>query len=535
MQDENQTDEAETLDTNTDQCEGYLELLNSHLSSHDEDDEIDWSEDEKDHFFAALSSYSVLRPDLIAEAIGTKNVAQVCVYLSVLEAATRDCDAEPPRSNLDIAMEVPDEWLEVEEEQAAFFRDIELAWRRDMSSQDQDISEPARENVNMTNMRTDALRNLSIDHLKVIDKMLRNDGAQTGTPTSPATDMESQVVAELSPAERRRMHKRLHMRRKRAEMAGTGVVTDAQRLQRGRKRKIAHAPSSSRAPSQSASDRANSDESGEEKSADDARPKKRQRKRGLTREQKVVANFSQLGIDAGVVHDLKLDSLHLHPLGRLIALYQEAFSPAEAPVTAISPDTIRLLDAVILDFVTQVIHRAIILREQELLLKRRTKAWHDDNKDISPDIIARATAMLGYPTSKAQAFEHLCGEDDCSADDQVLSEQLDDDPEGRSEGADDRDDGLVLPLQSISPLSHLELFPSLIRLPMRCFESTETLMPVETDEELLNEELTEEDELDEQDQVSEKIHLDELWAAHKQSIAACGLEDNATTHGQKTD
>ncbi|KAJ3997568.1 hypothetical protein F5050DRAFT_1806718 [Lentinula boryana] len=522
--DENQTDEAETLDTNADQCEEYLELLNPHLFAHDEDDEIDWSEDEKDRFFAALSSYSVLRPDLIAEAIGTKNVAQVCVYLSVLEAATRNCDAEPPRSNLDIAMEVPDEWLEVEEEQAAFFRDIELAWRRDILFQDQEISEPSLENVNMTDMRTDALRNLSIDHLKVIDKILRNDGAQTGTPTSPATDVKFQVVAELSPAERRRLQKRLHMRRKRAEMAGTGVVTDAQRLQRGRKRKIAQAPSSSRAAGQFASDRTNSDESGEEESADDARPKKRQRKRGLTREQKVVANFSQLGIDAGVFHELKLDLLHLHPLGRLIALYQEAFSPAEAPVTAISSDTIRLLDAVILDFVTQVIHHAIILREQELLLKGRTKAWRDDNKDISPDIIARATVMLGYPTTKAQAFEHLCGEDDCSADDQILAEQLDD-------GADDRDDGPVLPLQSSGPVSHLELFPPLIRLPMRCFESTEALMPMETDEELLNEVLTEEEELDDQDQVSEKIHLDELWAAHKQSIAACSLEDNATTHG----
>ncbi|KAH6914009.1 hypothetical protein BKA70DRAFT_1260157 [Coprinopsis sp. MPI-PUGE-AT-0042] len=46
---------------------------------------VSWTAQEKSVFFKALRSHSRLRPDLIAECIGTKGVAQVCSYLDYLE------------------------------------------------------------------------------------------------------------------------------------------------------------------------------------------------------------------------------------------------------------------------------------------------------------------------------------------------------------------------------------------------------------------------------------------------------------------
>ena len=46
---------------------------------------ICWTTEEKDRFFHALSVHSRLRPDLIAEDIGTKSLAAVCAYIDMLE------------------------------------------------------------------------------------------------------------------------------------------------------------------------------------------------------------------------------------------------------------------------------------------------------------------------------------------------------------------------------------------------------------------------------------------------------------------
>ncbi|KAH7873113.1 uncharacterized protein C8R40DRAFT_1071095 [Lentinula edodes] len=204
-------------------------------------------------------------------------------------------------------MEVTDEWLEAEEEQAAFLRDIDLAWGTDLGSQDHDTSEPA--DANSTSMRNDVLKIFTVDHCKVIDKIFRQEETSSGIPSLPVPETEPEWTAEVSPAERRRLKKRLHMRHKRAEIAGTDIVTDTQRLQCGRKRKAVGSPPYT--PSQVNSD-------SEEGSEFEDRHKKRQRKRGLTREQKVLETFIDLEIDAAVRHNQGLDLFHLHPLGRLL-------------------------------------------------------------------------------------------------------------------------------------------------------------------------------------------------------------------------
>lgn len=85
--------------------------------------------EEKDKFFHALSVHSRMRPDLIAEEIGTKTLADVLGYLDMLEDSVRNPGNVASSSGLKfvpllrkdfpIAHEISEEWLEFEDEQAA--------------------------------------------------------------------------------------------------------------------------------------------------------------------------------------------------------------------------------------------------------------------------------------------------------------------------------------------------------------------------------------------------------------------------------
>ncbi|KAH7911334.1 hypothetical protein BJ138DRAFT_1113324 [Hygrophoropsis aurantiaca] len=113
--------------------------LNGSLSSSaplDESDHIvwrsstvSWSQSEQNLFFRGLSVYSRWRPDLIAAAVKTKNISEVCEYLCVLEEATRTEEGEGSAAMMhEAAMEVSDEWVEAEERMASELARQEDDW-----------------------------------------------------------------------------------------------------------------------------------------------------------------------------------------------------------------------------------------------------------------------------------------------------------------------------------------------------------------------------------------------------------------------
>ncbi|KAI0688464.1 hypothetical protein BC835DRAFT_1511876 [Cytidiella melzeri] len=128
--------EAEPGDT-PEQISRYLGHLHEHISQvqqhiagHDQVRALPpslyapysyWKSEEKGRFFHALAVHSRFRPDLIAEHIGTKTFADVCLYLNMLEEALHSSDdittstglkfAPVPRKDLPAAYEVSDEWL----------------------------------------------------------------------------------------------------------------------------------------------------------------------------------------------------------------------------------------------------------------------------------------------------------------------------------------------------------------------------------------------------------------------------------------
>jgi hypothetical protein len=74
-----------------------------------------WSSEEKHRFFLGLNRFSRLRPDLIADTVGSKTTAEVCEYLSLLARASHERGPVPKlRKNLPAAREVSDDWVSYE-------------------------------------------------------------------------------------------------------------------------------------------------------------------------------------------------------------------------------------------------------------------------------------------------------------------------------------------------------------------------------------------------------------------------------------
>ncbi|KAK0212664.1 hypothetical protein DFS33DRAFT_1449480 [Desarmillaria ectypa] len=78
-----------------------------------------WTPSEKDIFFHALSIYSTLRPDLIAARLAHKSVVDVCVYIDLLAAASAKDQNRVSRRDLNISMEVSEDWIRLEEVEGA--------------------------------------------------------------------------------------------------------------------------------------------------------------------------------------------------------------------------------------------------------------------------------------------------------------------------------------------------------------------------------------------------------------------------------
>lgn len=247
-----------------------------------------------------------------------------------------------------------------------------------------------------------------------------------------------------------------------------------------------------------------------------------------------TAKFKQLlderGVNAAFLRQVDLGLLNVSPLGRLMKMYKSAYEgPTDHPTvnTTIAADTFRLLHAIIVDFTTDVIHRSIVYREQDNLLKANKKVWKGDKHDVLPQHIKYALHMMGMPyllnlepssegdedaidagkdknelTTESESLSNEAGKKAVEEDDE------EEDSVGDSEGSigwDEQEDSMTLRL-------YHEMNPAVIRLPSHLDSSSEDiLMSSDTDEELLMEELEEEFDLDEQDALLEHRYEQDLW------------------------
>ncbi|KAK0195587.1 hypothetical protein F5146DRAFT_1026226 [Armillaria mellea] len=395
--------------------------------------------------------------------------------------------------------------------------------------------------------------------------------SQTAPSPSPPNHEPTPDLSQLSPKSRRRLQKRLYMRRKRAEVNGGEVVHNIGKLRPGRKQK----PMLPKKRKKTTAEEKLSNEyiqSGEEicddeearmqlSEKDHATPTQERdvscgpstqtlgntrcavevdtrvpeaefhhrRASGKTEAAKFKQLLEERGVDATFLHQIDLGLLNVSPLGRLMKMYKSAYEPTDHPTvnTSISADTFRLLHAIIVEFTTNVIHRSIVYREQDNLLKANKKVWKDDKHDILPQHIKYALHMMGMPhlLNSERSFEGdenavdagkegnepTSDSESSSTEAAEKNEEEDDKEEGTnsdSEGSigwDEQVDSVALPL-------HREMNPAIVRLSSELDSSSEDIfMSFDTDEELLMEELEEEADLDEQDTLLEQRYQQDLW------------------------
>lgn len=327
-----------------------------------------WSSHEKDLFFHALCIHSRLRPDLVAECVKTKSIADVCDYMRLLDEYLLETDnrgARVERRQIPAAMEVSPKWIQFEEDKAAEILTAEPSWdieahnhRReaDLTIQQRFLRGKARNDLEDRQAelweKEDSLRSLDDHDLIALGFILRDaeagenaseiasrsrqSAAPQNVPTlvhadeamidpelskisrppsphvpatpsraaSPSPD-SSTIPVDLSPGSRRRFQKRLYMRRKRAQAAGREVDEDTLRLKPGRQAKKIK-------PSPHAMD------------IDDAEDVEYRHPNpsGKTVAYKTLTKFSDLKVDANMLSELGLDLFHLGTLPKLMKYVQ---------------------------------------------------------------------------------------------------------------------------------------------------------------------------------------------------------------------
>ncbi|KAF8435173.1 hypothetical protein L210DRAFT_885292, partial [Boletus edulis BED1] len=230
------------------------------------------------------------------------------------------------------------------------------------------------------------------------------------TLTNPDPNANAEPDPSLfSPRTRRRIQKRLYMRRKRALLRGDGPASEdvvdrsIEKLKPGKKAKSERSEISVVSTSVPYSE-APSDAEAE---LPENVPKKN--KPGLTLPYKLKAQFAELGVNAGYLHGQGMDLLNLGALGKLMGLYsslehdgEEEEADGSAITESIDAQLIRHLQAAVVSFVTDIMHRAIVWREREIRLKQRSRAWgHGDQ--ITIGAVEHAVEAIGarYHSHKA--------------------------------------------------------------------------------------------------------------------------------------
>ncbi|KAK1231686.1 hypothetical protein PQX77_005172 [Marasmius sp. AFHP31] len=459
-----------------------------------------WTPSEKERFFHSLSVNTRFRPDLIALDVKSKNVTDVCIYLDVLEEASSQ--AESIRDELDIAITVANSWIKAEEEEAERLEDLS-----------QKTSSGEAERLE----QEEALSVLDVQRMKLVDRILQEAHGPTtniedaslsqprsGTPLSqshveqePNLDIDqpepsqyqpssSLTIAQspapdpevpLSPASRRRLLKRLYMRRKRADQSGNTVDTSTGKLQPGRK---------GRRAKKSTLDGGESEDMGIEGETDEAEFRK------------LEEEWKHLGIDDDALLSRDLGLFHLGALGNLM---RKSSPPDDVP-SSISATTIQTLDAIVKNFVTDVIHLSIVLREEELRFKGQSKVWHS-NDEIWATTVNHALSTMGrskIPAGAGSVQTPLAERDDGAEDIEGQRNELN------------------TPSHDLTNrLSDFQEPPFFCRIPKE-FDESDGLMDLETNQKALSLELDEEMKIEDRDLRLELEYRKELEARYNRSI-----------------
>ncbi|KAF9029001.1 hypothetical protein BDZ89DRAFT_1160035 [Hymenopellis radicata] len=596
-----------------------------------------WTPTEKNIFFHGLSIYSALRPDLIANQLEHKTIVDVCTYIDLLAEASAEgsnTSSRVERRDLDIAMEVSDDWVALEEQHGARLSSLEgswdiaetrkqreemvkseearilgditdkqqrkqlkqqfSAWKRDQESAwdkehallsldsvqirvlhkilvAEDSKHAVDQLVEPVAASTEGVSHIPIDPVLIAESaaMLKAARPVSDDPLVPPTAPESNPqtlptppsrsvitimepgeavspdLGSLSPKSRRRLQNRMYMRRKRAAANGTPVNEDMGVLSTGRKRKVLPPKDPVPPKFKSATYVVDSDDSEPDElpeiqqpgaststrpepapNGDGPPPYRHPRFSGLTKREKFRNVVRTHNIDAAALHEMNMDLFNLGAIDSMMKLYKEAYSnPADEKDvgSSLSAGTIHVLHNIIVDYITQILRRSIISREQENRLKANIKVWrrHEGDKELITHMhIEHALEMMGTShLSKDKLFGKFLDRENSDEDEaaaggdsesgEEASEDLDGDCDqiaSEGGGRKEREPSLMFHL-------HGAMQAPLVRLPphLSHVSDEEDLMAVDTDEDELMAELADESDVDHEDGLQAQKYESNLW------------------------
>lgn len=240
---------------------------------------------------------------------------------------------------------------------------------------------------------------------EMIDPILRSNPMPVSGPSTStlSVDLESSAIPEnLSPASRRRLQKRLHMRRKRAEAAGRSDQLPVQRAKPGRKSK----PRKKRKTEGGSVVVEDDDE-------DEEHDPRHLRVGGKTRHYKIKSVFESTDVDAEALHKKGLGLFHLSALSKLMRLVEFLIYGCYCMLnihgyrmynllhdvhpnisTEISADAIQFLYAHVVRYISELVRHAIVSREQEREFKAHTKVWRFNSDQVC--VVVFSCALMRY-------------------------------------------------------------------------------------------------------------------------------------------
>ncbi|KIY50355.1 hypothetical protein FISHEDRAFT_71959 [Fistulina hepatica ATCC 64428] len=362
--------------------------------------------------------------------------------------------------------------------------------------------------------------------------------SSTRTP-SPGPKSQDDDLAQMSPTSRRRLRKRLHMRRKRAEKAGAVVQLTTEKLRPGRRTKDRIRLKKLRPREyKTRTSRASSEGAGAPVTGPDADTPDGEyiSEPGTTKPYKIKASFAEKGVDSHTLGYLDLDLFHLTRIDYLMRSSREGqqLDKKDKTATAISYRTLQILKSIVIDFVTEAVQRAIVLRELELTLKS-TKVWRMKCRDmVVSNTVRPALSTMGFFLDGPGTSDDMDGipdDDKSSHNDDGGGENIDDDGDDDEVSVDEEDhdsnedddvqmsDLSDTPIKSTfreDPEDYVGIQATLTRLPDRLVQEIEldTLIEEDEDSEMEAEVmcvLQEEELLENADADADKIFETNLW------------------------
>ncbi|RPD62523.1 hypothetical protein L226DRAFT_610938 [Lentinus tigrinus ALCF2SS1-7] len=275
------------------------------------------------------------------------------------------------------------------------------------------------------------------------------DSSAAPSVTEDGSTIDGEDLLQMSPAARRRYQKRLYMRRKRAQAAGTTANEVAERLKPGRRPKqhFAHAHISS--PGTGTSRQTTTPASSAPSDGTPAQPpgaivdragnqdaQRGHHTSGATLPYKRQAQLTSKGIDIQRLRKEGLDFFHLQAISKLMGTYNQLHDIPRSIGSAISAETLKLLRALVVRFVSEVMSRAIISREQERIAKLQTKAWRlKENQVVTTVNVKHALALYGADSlDKSAHFKSLLRKLNLDDSSEQADAEVDDEDEDEEEG-----------------------------------------------------------------------------------------------------